>query len=196
LAQAQETALTAHLLGLRLILIDSGVFAGVARSDLATAGADPLALVRAFKRLNEGRDLGGSRLDEPTAFTIGVRVRADEVARLDEFAAAGADFLTLQPIYEPARFREAMASVSVAVPLFAEVMLLPDAATADELDNELPSLSVPERLKQRLRTDSSEDVRGVLRFLHAWRGKLAGVCIMSPDERTEPAERVIRDIRA
>ncbi len=196
LAQAQDAALTSHLLGLRLALIDSGVFSGTSRADTQSPGADPASLVRALKRLNGGRDLAGSRLDEATAFAVGVRVREGDAGRIDEYVAAGADFLTIQPIYEPARFRAFMAATATKTPLFAEVLLLPDAATADELDNELPALSVPERLKQRLRTDTSEDVKGVLRFLAAWKDRLAGLVVMAADERTAAAEQVIRSVSA
>ena len=72
---------------------------------------------------------------------------------------------------------------------------MPDAATADELDNELPALSVPEALKQRLVRDPHEDVRGVLRFLAAWRTRLSGVCVLAADARVEAAERVIATVR-
>jgi methylenetetrahydrofolate dehydrogenase (NADP+)/methenyltetrahydrofolate cyclohydrolase len=196
LAAAQDAALQAHLLGLRLIMIDAGVFSGAARADADAGGADAVALVRAIKRLNAGRDLGGGRLDQATAFAVGVRVGAKDAARAGEFAAAGADFLALAPIYSPPRFRAAITDAGTALPILAEVLLLPDAATADELDNELPALSVPERLKQRLRDHPDEDVRGVLAFLAGWRGRLAGVCVLAADERTAQAETVIRAIVA
>jgi 5,10-methylene-tetrahydrofolate dehydrogenase/methenyl tetrahydrofolate cyclohydrolase/methionine synthase I (cobalamin-dependent)/5,10-methylenetetrahydrofolate reductase len=202
LSAAQELLLTAHLLGLRTVIIDGGVFSGETRADAIGGGSDAVALVRAIKQLNAGRDLGGSRLEEPTAFTVGVRVAARHAAQAgdaslgDHFVQAGADFLTLQPIYAPAAFRAAMAAGRPAVPLFAEVLVLPDAATADELDNELPSLSVPERLKQRLAADPDEDAKGVLRFLSHWRERLAGVCLMLPDERTAQAEAIVRAIRS
>jgi methylenetetrahydrofolate dehydrogenase (NADP+)/methenyltetrahydrofolate cyclohydrolase len=196
LAAAQDTALQAHLLGLRLVLVDAGVFAGSTRAETDAGGADAVALVRALKQLNAGRDLGGGRLDQPTAFAVGVRLRASDAARAAEFAAAGADFLTLQPIYSPSRFRAAIADAGTALPILAEVLLLPDAATADELDNELPALSVPDRLKQRLRDHPDDDVRGVLGFLAGWRARLAGVCVMAADERTAQAETVIRAVAA
>ena len=196
LAAAQDAALQAHLLGLRLIMIDAGVFSGATRAESDAGGADAVALVRAIKRLNAGRDLGGGRLDQATAFAVGVRVGAKDAARAGEFAAAGADFLALAPIYSPPRFRAAITDAGTALPILAEVLLLPDAATADELDNELPALSVPERLKQRLRDHPDDDVRGVLAFLAGWRARLAGVCVLAADERTAQAETVIRAIVA
>ena len=69
-------------------------------------------------------------------------------------------------------------------------------ATADELDNELPALSVPARLKSLLAADPDQDAKGVLRFLAHWRDRLAGVVLMLPDGRTEHAAAVVRALRA
>lgn len=194
LPQAQEVALTGHLLGLSLVLVDAGT---IAAGPGGEGEADPLAVVRLLQRLNRGRDLAGSRLDAPTAFTVGVRLRARAIADAPAAVAAGADFLALPPIYEPDRFKAALALVrDLGLPVFAESLLLPDAATAEELDNELPELSVPERLKQRLRTDTQEDVRGVLRFAQAYRQALGGLILMAADERTEALEAVARAVRA
>jgi len=191
LAQAQEILLAAHWVGVRLVLIDGGVFPADTRAESILGAADAPALLALCRRLNLGRDLANSRIEEPTRFTIGVRIGAADIDSAEGFAAQGADFLTLQPVYQPARFRDLMQRLQVTIPVFAEVLLLPDAAVADELDNELPALSVPERLKQRLRSDPHEDVAGVLRFLAHWRNRLAGVCLLLPDERTAAAEQVL-----
>ncbi|HEX3132335.1 MAG TPA: homocysteine S-methyltransferase family protein, partial [Planctomycetota bacterium] len=202
LPAAQELLLTAHLVGVRTVIIDDGVFSSETRADVTNAGCEAGALLRAVKTLNQGRDLGGTRLEEPTAFTVGVRLSSARArslgdAGIDEtYVRAGADFLTLQPVYQPAEFRALMGAITPKVPLFAEILVLPDAATADELDNELPTLSVPDKLKQRLSADPDEDAKGVLRFLAAWRMRLAGVCLLLPDERTAQAEAVIRALRS
>ncbi len=193
LAEAEERLLSAHLLGIRLVLIDAGVFAGAPRFD-HPRGADALALLWLVRRLNEGRGLAGSRLDHRASFVAGVRVPMTDI-RHGEYAAAGAAFLTIPPVYEPPRFRARLAELGEAgLPVLAEILLLPDAATADELDNELPALSVPAALHDRLAADPDEDVRGVLRFLSAWRGQVAGLCVLVPDARTGPAETVLRSL--
>ncbi len=193
LAEAEERLLSAHLLGIRLVLVDAGVFAGAPRFD-HPSGADALALLWLVRRLNEGRGLAGARLDQAAAFVVGVRVPMTD-ARAGEYAAAGAAFLTIPPVYEPPRFRVRLAELAESgLPILAEILLLPDAATADELDNELPALSVPPVLHDRLAADPGEDVRGVLRFLSAWRGQVAGLCVLVPDARTAPAETVLRSL--
>lgn len=202
LPAAQDVLLTAHLVGIRTVIIDDGVFSSETRADATGGGCDALALVRLVKALNAGRDLGGSRLEEPTAFSVGVRVPALIAKELgaaglnERYVAGGADFLTVQPVYDPALFRAIMAGGTPSVPLFAEVLVLPDAATADELDNELPALSVPARLKTLLAADPDQDAKGVLRFLAHWRDRLAGVVLMLPDGRTAQAEVIARALRS
>ncbi len=192
LALAEEKLLTAHLLGIRTVLIDAGVFLAGSGDE---PGLDPVRLLWLVRQLNQGRNRAGNH-QEPTAFAVGVRMPAGD-RRHGAYVAAGADFLTLQPVYDRGVFRSLMSELAdVVVPVLAEVLLLPDAATADELDNELPALSVPPALTKRLVTDPEEDVRGVMRFLAAWRGRLAGVCVLAPDARVGAAERVIRAIRA
>jgi methylenetetrahydrofolate dehydrogenase (NADP+)/methenyltetrahydrofolate cyclohydrolase len=191
LALAEDKLIAAHLLGIRTVLIDAGVF--VCRGD-SQAGADAMRLLWLVSMLNRGRNRAGNHQDA-TAFAVGVRVPAADHGH-QAYIAAGADFLTLQPVYDPLTFREVMETMrEVTVPVLAEVLLLPDAATADELDNELPALSVPEALKQRLVSDPQEDVRGVLRFLAAWRTRLSGVCVLAADARVDAAEQVIAAIR-
>ncbi len=191
LAAAEEKLQSAHLLGIRTVLIDAGVFLAGAEG----GGVDPIRLLWLTAQLNAGRNRAGNR-QEPTAFAVGVRLGAGD-HRQAAYVAAGAAFLTLQPIYDPSLFRARIGELAdIGVPVLAEVLLLPDAATAEELDNELPSLSVPPALVQRLAGDPEDDVRGVLRFLAAWRSRLAGVCVLTADARVEAAERVIARIRA
>jgi methionine synthase I (cobalamin-dependent) len=192
LREAQDALIAAGLLGTDLVLIDDGVFAGT-----PGGGATALDLVALVDRLRRGRDLGGTRLDAPVPFSIAIRTHHEAIERLGALATAGADAVVLPPTYEPARFRAMMTAVmGSGLPVLAEVLLLPDAATADELDNEVPSLSVPQRLKERLATDPDADADGAVRFLAHWRSRLSGVWLSLADARTRPAERVLAAIAA
>jgi len=193
LPQTQELLLSAHLLGIHLVMIDAGVFASSSAAE-HSGGCDTVALLDLARRLNAGRDLAGGRIANPTAFQVGVRVRADD-QRLAAYAAAGAAFICLQPVYEPARFRAFLETYDAALPLFTDLLLLPDLATAEELDNEQPGLAVPEALKQRLAADPASDVHGAARFLAHWRQRISGACVLVPDSRTTAAESLIRRTR-
>ena len=170
------------LLGLRLIVIDGG-----ADVDAALRSVDLIA------RLNRGRDRSGARIEEPTAFSSIVRLPAELLGDCAAFAAAGAGAIAIPPIYDRAAFTAAMQVVGDHLPVIAEVLVLPDAATAEELDNEWPAMAVPERLKQRLATDPDADARGVVRFAQAWHDRLRGLAVQAVESGIPQAERVIRD---
>lgn len=190
LGSAQEVMVTGHLLGHRILLIDAGI------SARDGAAVDPIRLVQLAAHVNQGRDVTGGYLDEATEWVIGVRLPIDQLDQLERWRDAGADFATIQPVYEPARFRAAMAAVSGDLPLLAEVLVLPDARTAEEIDNEIPTVSVPARLRQRLAEHPDEDIEGVLRFLSHWRSRLAGACLILPDERTAAPMQVMAGLQA
>ncbi|TVR41914.1 MAG: hypothetical protein EA402_12485 [Planctomycetota bacterium] len=195
LATAEAALADAHELGIRHILIDAGVFSHLVSDRVS--GVDPLQLLHLVGEGNRGFDLRGVRQDEAWEFTVGVRLPASWANRAAAMQSAGADFVSLQPIYEPQAFRQAMAQIAESgctLPLLAEVLVLPDAETAEELNYEVPVLSVPERLRERLRSHPDEDVAGVLRFLRHWHGRLAGVVLMLPDARTVQAEAVLRGL--
>ena len=118
LAAAEDKLIAAHLLGIRTVLIDAGVFIG---GGDANSGADPIRLLWLVSMLNRGRNRAGNH-QEATAFAVGVRVPATDRAH-HAYVAAGADFLTLQPVYDPAIFRAVMDAMrEVTVPLLAEVL--------------------------------------------------------------------------
>ena len=89
-----------------------------------------------------GVDAAGNSTGLPAPWALGVRLPVSELARLQQWQDdVGIDFLTLQPIYEPQDFRNAMATiadVAPSVPVLAEVLVLPDAMTAAELNHERP----------------------------------------------------------
>ncbi|GDY11777.1 hypothetical protein LBMAG53_06550 [Planctomycetota bacterium] len=199
LRAAQDALIAAGLLGIDLVLVDQGGAPASTSAERASA----LDLVALTTRLAAGRDLAGSRLDAPIPLTCGVRLSggaaSGELIGLPALVSAGTAFVVLPPTYEPARFRALMTALDFganALPIFAEVLLLSDPALAEELDNELPALSVPQRLKDLLAADPGADAAGVLKFLRHWRSRLAGVWISLADERTAPAEAVLRAVRA
>jgi homocysteine S-methyltransferase len=192
--QAQNALLTAHLLGLRLVLIDGGIFSGLGGRSPRPAGVE--GLLRLITDLNAGVDRAGVRLEQPTAFGVGVRLRAEDLADTARYAALGARFVAVAPVYEPERWRSALAAADNALPILAEVLVLPDAATAEALANEMPGIEVPPHVRQRLVEEPDQDLRGVLAFLHHWRHRLAGVVLLVPNDETRPAVAVLAGIRS
>ena len=195
LAKAEAALSDAHQLGIRHVLIDTGIFSNLVGE--SARGVDPIHLLALIAEGNRGYDLAGVRLEEAWDFTVGLRLGAEHCQKAAEYQQEGADFICLQPIYEAHKFRQAMAQIAESgctCPLLAEILVLPDAETAEEINYEVPLLSVPERLRMRLRENPDEDSAGVLRFLGHWRDRLSGVMLMLPDQRTAQAEAVLRGL--
>ena len=133
---APSLLLGAQLHGLEnLIALQGDPF--TARDGAVTAASSyrPTALIRDARRMNEGYDFRGARLNSPTDFCIGaavdlahgIEIEARLAARK---IAAGAHFLITQPVWnvdEAAQFRRRLAAhspQSAAVPVFFGLQLL------------------------------------------------------------------------
>ena len=190
--QIQQQLLNADLLGIHIVVIDAGVFSAQPQQTHQQRGRlSHMQLIHLVRQLNSGRDVSGSRLESACHFTVAVRIKPEDLSQLQRYADAGADFALLQPVYEPKLFRKHMQAADGALPIIAEVLILPDPETAEEIDNEIPALSVPRHLKQRLQTNPEEDIQGVLRFITYWREQLAGVCLLVPNEDVAAAAQVL-----
>ena len=190
--QIQQQLLNADLLGIHIVVIDAGVFAAQPQQAHQQRGRlSHVQLIHLVRQLNSGRDVSGSRLESQCNFTVAVRIKPNELKQLQHYADAGADIALLQPVYDARLFRESMKASDNALPVIAEVLILPDAETAEEIDNEIPALSVPEHLKERLNSNPAEDIQGVLKFITYWREQLAGVCLLLPNEDVEAAAQVL-----
>ena len=111
-SSAEATLGSAHQLGIRHVLIDTGVFAHLVGD--RSRGVNPIHLLRLIAEGNRGYDLAGVRLEEAWDFTVGVRLGSAACQNAMEFQRQGADFMTLQPIYEAAKFRTAMAEIAAS----------------------------------------------------------------------------------
>ena len=191
LRDAQNYLLEAHLLGFTTVIIDTGLLAAG-----STQGATAVELLELVKNLNARSGADGATLAEATNFSVGVRICEAALERLPKIMQVGCDFISVQPIYSPQRFRNVIAACPQNIPLLAEVLVLPDADTAREVANEMPDLAVPQRLVDRLAADPTEDIRGVESFLEAWRERLSGVIVLVPEGGGAAAETVIRTIYA
>lgn len=119
---------------------------------------DSIGLVEVLTALNRGEDYTGKALDAPTSFYAGVAVNptADdlelELARFRRKVEAGARFAMTQALFEVesiVRFGERLGGWPV--PLLLGVWPLRSVQLALRLHNEVPGISVPERVLDALR---------------------------------------------
>jgi homocysteine S-methyltransferase len=122
---------------------------------------DAIGLTNLVNRLNHGLDPGGNPIGTPTAFVIGVGVNpvaVDPERELRRFAwkvDAGAEFAITQPVFDAAQleaFLERVAALGVRrIPVVAGIWPLVSLRNAEFLANEVPGVTVPAEVLERMR---------------------------------------------
>jgi methylenetetrahydrofolate reductase (NADPH) len=123
---------------------------------------DSIQLVRVVRRMrDEGSLLNGKPLDRAPKWFIGAAANPFaepldlRVLRLAKKAAAGADFIQTQCVYDLARFRDFMArmvdqGLHERLHVLAGVMPLKSAGMARYVASSVPGISVPDAVIQRV----------------------------------------------
>jgi len=127
---------------------------------------DSIGLTQVAANLNRGRDIGGQRIDPPTAILIGVGANpcaVDPKRELDRFRRkieAGAEFAVTQPVFDPQalfRFIDAAATFPKTIPLVAGIWPLTSYKNAEFMQNEVPGVEVPDTVLERMRGCTSKE---------------------------------------
>ena len=156
----QSDLLGAQSMGVRNLLIVTGDPPRIGDYPDATAvfDVDSIGLTNVVARLNRGIDIGGQPIGQPTAFHIGVAANpgalnlAEEVRRFRYKVQAGAEFAITQPVFEAdelARFLEEIGDVRI--PILAGITPLGSLRHAEFMANEVPGVSVPDAVLERMR---------------------------------------------
>jgi methionine synthase / methylenetetrahydrofolate reductase(NADPH) len=168
---------------------------------------DSVGLLRLVDQMNRGFDPGGKPLGGATKFlcATGAEPAAKdyqrELKRLRQKVEAGAELVMTQPVYDVAvldRFLDDMSDLDV--PVLVGLLPLASYKNAEFLHNEVPGMSVPEHIRDRMRkAGNGEDGRkeGVAiarEMLSAVKPRVHGAYIMPPFGRFELALRVIDGI--
>ncbi len=162
----QSDLLGAHTLGLRNILIITGDPPKLGDYPDATAvfDVDSIGLTNMVARLNRGLDVGGNVIGEPTGFYVGCGVNPGspdldrEIARFEWKVDAGAQFCITQPVFDVEaliRFLERIRGVRI--PVIAGVWPLASYRNAEFMNNEVPGVTVPEAVLERMRRADTKD---------------------------------------
>ncbi|MFN7161935.1 MAG: bifunctional homocysteine S-methyltransferase/methylenetetrahydrofolate reductase [Fimbriimonadales bacterium] len=161
----QSDLLGAHALGIRNVLAITGDPAQIGDYPTATSvfDVDAVGLVRILRRFNEGRDLAGNSIGVYANFTIAAAynpLAPDQDAeddRLRRKIDEGAHLIYTQPLFEMAVVeRTAKLLSQLRTPWFVGVLPLRSARHAEFMHNEVPGISIPEPILQRM-ADAPED---------------------------------------
>ena len=208
LVRLQSDLLAVHALGIRNLLVLRGDPPQMGDYPNATAVSDvkPSGLVRLIKEFNRGRDVAGNAIGAPTAFTVGVALNLTardphrEAAVLDQKVRAGADFICTMPVYDPETLdRFLHIAGRLPLPIIVGVLPLVSHRHAEFLHNELPGLSVPSWVRERLALASDprdQGLRLAAEFIEAVRGHVGGVYLVPSFGRYEGVIELVRLARA
>ncbi|MBS1786873.1 MAG: bifunctional homocysteine S-methyltransferase/methylenetetrahydrofolate reductase [Acidobacteria bacterium] len=147
-------------LGLRNFLIITGDPPKMGPYPNATAvfDIDSIGLTNMVNRLNHGLDPGGNPIGQPTKFVIGVGVNPGaidldhEIRRFEWKVEAGAEYAITQPVFDVKQLKSFLKRIEhCRIPIVPGIWPLTSFRNAEFLNNEVPGVSVPQEILERMR---------------------------------------------
>jgi methionine synthase / methylenetetrahydrofolate reductase(NADPH) len=204
----QADLIGAHALGVRNILALTGE---PPRGDYPNVTAvfdvDSAGLVRIIKQFNEGLDLSGKSIGRPARFLIGCALDMNpetldrELPKLERKLEAGADFFMTQPVYEPETLDLFARRVGkLPVPVLVGVLPLQSLRHAEFLHNEVPGITIPKWVRDRMQAAGNagreEGLRLARELMAALLGRIDGAYFMPSFGRYELVATLVREVKA
>jgi len=195
LLSIQSDLLGAHAVGLRNVLAVTGDSPQFATNPEATPvfDVDAIGLVHVLDNLNRGLDVGGNPMSAQTGFLIGVEAHPgavdldEEVRRFEHKVAAGANFAVTEPVFDVAQLSTFLKRIEhCRIPIVAGIWPLTSFRNAEFMNNEVPGISVPPAILERMRRADTGDkaraegVKIAQEMLMEIRGLVQGVQIGTP----------------
>ena len=199
--------LGASAAGLRNVLVITGDPPKMGPYPEATAvfDIDAIGLTNLVNRLNHGLDPGNNAIGEPTKFVIGVGVNPvavdpeREMSRFNWKVEAGAEFAVTQPVFDPEQFEKFLRDIEgLGIPIVMAVWPLVSIRNAEFLANEVPGVSIPDEILDRMRRAQEGGKEAALAegvaiaremFAH-FKGSVQGVQVSAPFGRVPVALEV------
>jgi methionine synthase I (cobalamin-dependent)/5,10-methylenetetrahydrofolate reductase len=209
LLRVQGDLLAAYALGIRNIFVVMGDPTAIGDYPEAMDDFDlvPSGLIKLIKQnFNAGVDHAGVDIGQPTSFFVGCALNLtpqnlqQEMKNLRRKLSAGADFVLTQPVYQPEAIPAFLAAYqdrygALDVPILAGVLPLYSARHAAFLHNEVPGVSIPESLQQRMRMAGDkaphEGVGIALELVEQMRPWASGIYLIPQFSRYDQAAEII-----
>ncbi len=204
----QSDLLGAHALGLRNVLCLTGDPPGLGDYAHATAvyDLDSIGLVKVLEGFNQGHDALGQAIGTSTHFDIGVGMNPNaadldhEIDRSLRKLEAGAQFIMLQPIYDPVILYEFLekARLPAHIPVMLGVMPLVSYRQALYLHNEVPGINIPTPILEQLASHIDGETLGAdlaIELIDALSHVVAGVYLVPSYNRISSLLPIIQHIR-
>jgi homocysteine S-methyltransferase len=169
LLRVQGDLLAAHALKIRNVFVVMGDPTAIGDYPDASDSYDlvPTGLIRLIKEgFNIGVDHSGGQIGQPTSFFVGAALNLcpsnskREIHIMNKKIRAGADFFLTQPVFDLKRARQFVRRYEeehgkINVPVLVGVLPLVTDRHARFLHNEVPGISIPENIQERM-TNSGE----------------------------------------
>ncbi|MCY3797233.1 MAG: bifunctional homocysteine S-methyltransferase/methylenetetrahydrofolate reductase [Chloroflexi bacterium] len=207
--RVQGDLLASHALGLRNLFVVMGDPTRIGDFPDASDVNDvaPSRLIDVIKQgMNKGVDMAGHSIGKPSSFTVGcaLNMGAEDIERearaLRNKLKAGADFALGQATFDPERISrfheryEELTGADFELPVLMAVMPLHSLRQARFLNNEVPGITIPDSIIERI-GDAGADARreGVLiaqELLEEMAGLIQGAYIIPGGDYDMAAEVV------
>ncbi len=161
----QSDLLGAYALGLKSVLAltrDTAQYSTV--QETALFEVDAIGLVNILNNLNRGLDVGGNPLGTQTGFLIGVGANPqavnpeEELRRFQYKVEAGANFAVTQPVFDVGQLRRFLKQIEpFRAPVVAGIWPLTSYRNAEFLNNEVPGITIPPSILDRMRKADTGD---------------------------------------
>ncbi len=175
--RVQGDLLASHALGLRNLFVVMGDPTRIGDFPDASDHSDvaPSRLIEVIKQgMNQGVDMAGHSIGTPSNFTVGcaLNMGAEDLDReirvLRKKMRAGVDFALGQAIFEPARIERfhrrfsQLTGAEFSLPVMLAVMPLHSLRQARYLNNEVPGISIPDAILERIAAAADPRAEGLL----------------------------------
>jgi methionine synthase I (cobalamin-dependent)/5,10-methylenetetrahydrofolate reductase len=214
LLRVQGDLLAAHALGIRNVFVVMGDPTSIGDYPGAADNYDivPSGLIKLIKQgFNTGMDHSGTSIGQPTSFFVGAALNlkpADpeqEIRNTRRKVQAGADFFLTQPIYDPAAAqvflkRYESGHGKLQQPVLVGVLPLFSARHVHFLHHEVPGISIPETMRQRMEKAGEDGVKEGIRItvelveqIKSW-GQ--GIYLMPQFNRYDVVAEIVEAVKA
>ncbi len=211
--RVQGDLLAAHALNVRNVFVVMGDPTTIGEYPDALNEYDvvPSGLIKLLKQgFNQGVDYAGEPIAQPTNFLVGCALNLTppdlerELKVLHRKIENGADFALSQPVYDVEaartfvkRYEEEYGPLNLRI--MAGILPLYNARHAEFLHNEVPGITIPDDMRQRIRRvgeKSAEEgldmARELIAELHPF---ISGIYLMPPFDRFDLAAELIESVK-
>ncbi len=197
-----------HAMGIHNLLLITGDPPKMGDFPDATAvfDVDSIGLTHMVNNLNHGVDLGGNAIGKPTGYFIGVGLnpcaidQEEEIRRFQWKVKAGAEFAITQPVFDVNALLAFLEKIAAfRIPIIAGIWPLVSLRNAEFMSNEVPGVTVPDAIMDRMRAAKTKDdalavgIQIAREMVSQLKDHIQGIQVSAPFGKVQYALDVLKD---